>query len=209
MMQKQHALLVLLTVLAIASTTDGFVVVGQGGDVQRRLSTVALPMAGFGASNKGKKKKTSDTKKLKPKQQWDRYNDLKNAKGITVSVRVIGSTTIPMEQREVEWVGVGTVKSKDDAYTEAAVIRQRLLIAEHARRLYPLKFFATDTLEWGYTDGEEEIRVAGKVDMPQDVDKLIGFLGLPDSTGFYQKSEEYTVDSSTPGYEAIMKKQIV
>jgi hypothetical protein len=169
-------------------------------------------MAGFGAGaaaapNNKKKNSKKDVvpKKLKPKQQWDRYCLLSKAsQRVGVAVRVIDTS---------EWFEVGFVKSKEDAYTEPAVIRQRLLIAEHARRLYPLKILAKDKLEWAYSntkgeDEEEEWVVAGQVDMPEDIEKSIGFEGLPDLTGFYSKDKTGNQDdSTTQGGADKMKKQ--
>ena len=177
-------------------------------------------MAGFGAaaSKKDDKKKGGggggggDVAKLKPRQQWDRYTDLKGADSVVVGVRVLQSTSpvkLPEgEGQGQEWFKVGTIKSQDNAYTEAAVIRQRPLISEHARRLFPLKIFPKDTLEWGYMKGEEMV-VAGKVDMPDDIEKMIGFVGLPDETGFYMKIKEPLIDNTASGFSKMKKKGIV
>ena len=72
--------------------------------------------AGFGASDSKSKKKEA---KLKPKQMWDRYLDLKKEDKVPVGVRV-----------NDEWFDVGAVKSKNNKYTEIAVARQRGLLAE-------------------------------------------------------------------------------
>lgn len=164
-------------------------------------------MAGFGAAPKKDDKKKGDVK-LKPRQQWDRYADLKGADSVAVGVRVLESTSPVKLPEGQEWFSVGTVKSQDNAYTEAAVIRQRLLISEHARRLFPLKIFPKDTLEWGYMKGEDMV-VAGKVDMPDDIEKLIGFVGLPDETGFYMKIKEPLIDNTAGGFAKMKKKGIV
>jgi len=163
-------------------------------------SSSRLFMSGFGAAKNDKKKSDS---KLKPKQQWDRYLDLKTAETFVVAVRVVSDP--PAD----EWLQVGTVRTKDNAYTEAAVIRQRLLISEHARRLFPLQIFAKDTLEWAYMKGDEVVVVAGKVDMPDDIEKNIGFVGLPDPSGFYMKNTESLIDNSVGGFAKMKKKGIV
>ena len=76
------------------------------------------------AGNDKKKKKSAEKeKKLKPKQQWDRYSEFKREPKIHVGVRIKGDDSS-------EWMEVGRVKSKDSQYTEAAVFRQRAIIAE-------------------------------------------------------------------------------
>lgn len=85
--------------------------------------------AGFGGSSN--KKNAEDSKsqkdiKLKPKQQWDRYTDLKQETKIRVAVRVRNEDDVSGD----EWLEVGRVKSKENLYTEIAVARQRALIAE-------------------------------------------------------------------------------
>jgi len=82
---------------------------------------------GGGASTKNKvDKKSSASKqiiKLKPKQQWDRYLAMKGTKKIPVGIRM-------KEDETEDWIQVGYVRSKDDAYTEVSVAMQRALIAE-------------------------------------------------------------------------------
>lgn len=77
-------------------------------------------MAGFGADDKSKKKKET---KLKPKQQWDRFGDLKKEDKIRVAVKVVDSDS-------GDWLEVGFVRSAENAYTDFAVARQRSLIIE-------------------------------------------------------------------------------
>jgi hypothetical protein len=79
---------------------------------------------GFGGGGSASSSSTNKEKKLKPKQQWDRYvgGELKKATKVQVAARVVGTTP--------EWLVVGSVKSKDNAYTKIAVVRQRALIAE-------------------------------------------------------------------------------
>jgi hypothetical protein len=172
-------------------------------------------MAGFGAapSNKDSKQKAT---KLKPRQQWDRYAELKDSEKIRVAVRVSGSAdNVDVEDVDAKkWLEVGSVKSKNNEYTEAAVIRHRLLIAEHSRRVFPLQISAKDSkdnkLEWAYSKAEgEEWVMVGKVDMPEDIEKLSGFVGVPDDSGFYTKSTEPLADNSVKGYANMKKKGIV
>jgi hypothetical protein len=171
-------------------------------------------VSGFGASNKNKKGGSNKKKdvKLKPKQQWDRYVELKASESVRVAVRIIDIDSSEAQQ----WLQVGAVKSKGNAYTEAAVIRHRVLIAEHARRIHPLQISAKDKLEWAYSktstaqEGEEEWVVAGKVEnVPDDIDKLIGFEGLPDPTGFYARSTEKLGYRSVADFDNMMKKGTV
>jgi len=192
-------------ILLVAVSTHGFMTDPAQGLVQRRVSftsTSSLPMAGFGKDSEKKEIK------LKPKQQWDRYksDDLKGSKIVRVGVHVIDG-----EAGVVEWKEVGTVKSKDDSFTEIAVIRQKALIADHSRRMFPLQIFAKDTLEWGYMQGEEWL-VAGKAAMPDDIEKLIGFQGLPEPTGFYIKTatvKATSFDNSAldSGFDSLMQKR--
>jgi hypothetical protein len=83
-------------------------------------TTTSLEMAGFGADDKSKKKKET---KLKPKQQWDRFGDLKKEDKIRVAVKVVDSDS-------GDWLEVGFVRSAENAYTDFAVARQRSLIIE-------------------------------------------------------------------------------
>lgn len=110
--------------------------------VPTTTSSSRLYGGGFGGSGGGsaadkKSKKASaggdsgnsGDAKLKPKQQWDRYLDLKKETKIRVAVRCKTTTTDEGEEEE-EWLEVGRVKSKEDKYTELAVVRQRAIIAE-------------------------------------------------------------------------------
>ena len=85
-------------------------------------------MAGFGGggADKSKTKKVKETK-LKPKQQWDRYLDLKADSKIRVAVRVL---EVEDDDASKEWLEVGRIKSKGNQYTAIAVARQRAVIAE-------------------------------------------------------------------------------
>jgi hypothetical protein len=87
-------------------------------------ATTAGPLflAGFGsAKTTSKGKKGGVDGKLKPKQQWDRFIDMKRDNRVSVAVRIEGTE---------EWIEVGHIKSKENKYTELAVARQRALIAE-------------------------------------------------------------------------------
>eukprot|EP00545_Synedropsis_sp_CCMP1620_P007664 CAMPEP_0119013778 /NCGR_PEP_ID=MMETSP1176-20130426/8936_1 /TAXON_ID=265551 /ORGANISM="Synedropsis recta cf, Strain CCMP1620" /LENGTH=226 /DNA_ID=CAMNT_0006966895 /DNA_START=90 /DNA_END=770 /DNA_ORIENTATION=+ len=212
----------LLILLIAAFTADAFM---PSLAVPRpaTVSTSALQMAGFGAAapKKGKGTKKKDIK-LKPKPQWDRYvgDDLKASDSVRVAVRVVESTAPTGADNDVCWFEVGAVKSKENAHTEAAVIRHRLLIADHARRMFPLKILANDKLEWGYSTAEQQEGddedavvdwiVAGKVeDMPDDIDKLIGFQGLADPSGFYAFSKGLADTSTTASFNNMKNKGIV
>ena len=150
--------------------------------------------AGFGGgsnNNQKKKKKSSSTgadAKLKPKQQWDRYSELKRENKIRVGVRIVGEEN----DKHDEWLEVGRIKSKENKYTEMAVYRQRAIIAEHSKRLYPLKVSIKKKIEWGYrylSDSVEEWKTVDKSCMKDEVkglERLCGFEGKPDAaTGFY------------------------
>jgi hypothetical protein len=78
-------------------------------------SSRVVCQAGFGGESKTKEVK------IKPKQQWDRFLNLKKEDKFPVAVRVVG---------EEEWSEVGSVKSKENSYTELSVARQRALIAD-------------------------------------------------------------------------------
>jgi hypothetical protein len=91
-------------------------------------SSSRLFAGGFGGGGgksigEDKKKKPSKDGKLKPKQQWDRYQAFKLETKIRVAVRC-------KEDESDEWLEVGRVKTKDNKYTELAVARQRAIIAE-------------------------------------------------------------------------------
>ncbi len=86
---------------------------------QARHSSFPPLSAGFGASDK--KKEGKSPAPLKPKQQWDRYLALKQGPKVIVGVQI---------QDTDDWLPVGSVKAKDATALEAAVLRQRALIAE-------------------------------------------------------------------------------
>ena len=92
-------------------------------------------MAGFGGGGKSSKagskkgKKNGSNKQapltLKPKQQWDRYANLKAATAVRVGVRVVNDG-----EETNEWFETGKVKSENDESIEVAVLMQRGIIAE-------------------------------------------------------------------------------
>ena len=129
MMSQRFALATLISLLAVSSLEAFAPTLSRTSTIDRtsQLNTVyheerraTALFAGFGASG-GKKKKEI---KLKPKQQWDRFLDMKTEAKIRVAVRV---------SEDDEWLAVGSVRSKDDKLTEVAVFRQRALIAEVRR----------------------------------------------------------------------------
>ena len=128
-MSQRFALATLISLLAVSSLEAFAPTLSRTSTIDRtsQLNTVyheerraTALFAGFGASG-GKKKKEI---KLKPKQQWDRFLDMKTEAKIRVAVRV---------SEDDEWLAVGSVRSKDDKLTEVAVFRQRALIAEVRR----------------------------------------------------------------------------
>jgi len=160
---------------------------------------------GFGSSDDkrgGKKMKGGDSTKssLKPKKQWNSYlsDGFKNVPKVTVGVRMISDDD---DDNDIDrdtansWMSVGFVKSVDGKYTSYALLRQRALIADHAKRLYPLQIRSNARLEWGYNEkGDDEetewVAVPAKefnsLESPEKGDKDIGFEGFGDpSSGFY------------------------
>lgn len=141
---------------------------------------VVVYMAGFASADGVNKKKKE--MKLKPKQQWDRFTSLKKETSVLVAVRVVG---------QEEWLEVGRVKSKDNSNIEAAVAKQRVIIAEHSRRLFPLQVAKDAKVEWAFrqTDPEEQWVVVDKSVLdgsPEGIEKDMGFEGRPDpASGFY------------------------
>mmetsp|Transcript_40365 Transcript_40365/g.49174 ORF Transcript_40365/g.49174 Transcript_40365/m.49174 type:complete len:234 (+) Transcript_40365:101-802(+) len=159
---------------------------------QRVSQATTLRMAGFGggsgSSKKSKKKgKTTGLKPLKPKAQWDRYRAFKTSVEVKVGVKKVGGDDGDGEE---EWLNVGYVKSEGDEFRDVAVARQRALIAEHAKRVHPLKVSQKDALEWGYYDDEAESYIVVSKDVcndaPDGIERKIGFEGIADPTsGFY------------------------
>jgi len=172
---------------------------------------------GFGGGDKkGKDKRNkkalssqrSDVK-LKPKAQWDRFLDMKRgATRIRVAVKSINNNDndgTPPGNVDGEWLEVGHIKSVDDAYTAMAVARQRALIAEHAKRLFPLQISPKDTIAWAYWDTQDETwkEVDKKIlldeeNVPDGLEKLIGFEGRPDpnSGEYYWVYQQYQRSSN-------------
>jgi hypothetical protein len=99
-------------------------------------SSRVVCQAGFGGDSKSKEVK------IKPKQQWDRYLDLKKEDKSPVAVRVIG---------EDEWLEVGSIKSKENSYTELSVARQRALIADVSLAYFSCCFVLSLRTNWSLT----------------------------------------------------------
>jgi len=136
-------------------------------------SSSSVLYAGFGvgggeASNNNSKKKKkkkkinkTDTNKMKPKVQWDRYLEFKYEPKIAVAVQIITAADVAGGDGDGaggggEWLTVGCVKSKESKYTRQAVFRQRGIIAEHAKRLHPIQLATNGkqqvNLRWAYYD---------------------------------------------------------
>mmetsp|Transcript_49131 Transcript_49131/g.56645 ORF Transcript_49131/g.56645 Transcript_49131/m.56645 type:complete len:267 (+) Transcript_49131:117-917(+) len=235
-----HAFIVVPTIYSSSSTSC------------TRTQQSPLQMAGFGGDNngmassssskKGKMKKgETSSSKLKPRKQWDRFlsNELQTSDSICVAVRVQVNVN---ENKNNKWLSVGEIKSKDNMYTEASVIRHRVLIADHARRMFPAEIRINDKLEWGYNtdtstdtntnsskeEEQEDSKNVNKNDndnsndcwtivrkldeMPNEIDKLIGFRGFADPTGFYSSTGTFRSKASgnmkQTGYTSMQKKGI-
>ncbi len=180
------------------------VTVGSAPAPDRAIAT-AISMAGFGASSSSSSKKQdkigngSTSKQLLPKlrakSQWDRYLDMKQCKKVTVGVRIKGDDDSSSSING--WVEVGRVRSEGDEHIEAAVARQRALIAEHGKRLYPVKISPQAIFDWGYLkdEGGEEgnekkewitVDKSKGDDAPDGIEKKIGFEGISHPpTGYY------------------------
>jgi len=156
---------------------------------------------------------------LKPRKQWDRFlsQELETSDRIRVAVRVLQVQVNDENNSDNKWFSVGEIKSKDNMYTEASVIRHRVLIADHARRIYPAEIRINDKLDWGYNinintnfanedeeekeedsnDDNDDWTIVQKLDdMPNDIDKLIGFQGYADPTGFYSSTGTFRSKAS-------------
>ena len=210
-----RVVILLISVVACISCVD---VLAFTTSLQLTTSrSVPLSMAGFGggatSSKKQKKKKGATLPKLKAKSQWDRYNskELKTCQKITVGVRIKGGDVAN------DWLEVGRVRSANDEYTEIAVARQRALIAEHSKRLYPVQIPANAILEWGYIDGEDwkVMEKSNDDDAPNGIEKQIGFEGISDkASGFYcyyhegrvVEKEEEGMGTRGSGFKAIKGK---
>mmetsp|Transcript_8811 Transcript_8811/g.18082 ORF Transcript_8811/g.18082 Transcript_8811/m.18082 type:complete len:227 (+) Transcript_8811:71-751(+) len=194
------------TLLALGRVVSGFspLAPGRYGASSTRIRptnkiTPSTPLyAGFGGgaaagSKKNKKKKTPTDTKLKPKQQWDRYVDLKDEPAVAVAVQPEGTE---------EWLGVGSVRSRDSQYTPQAVFRQRALLAEHARRLHPGQVTSDGTLSWGYREPDGAYvrvdRACLDAAETEGLEKWVGFEGLP-VAGFYTDSATGRIDASALG----------
>jgi hypothetical protein len=135
-------MMMMVTATSAFTTIPPFALLNvQHSDCESRISSGnALYVAsgggggGFGggggaAADKKKKKGTATASAaLKPKQQWDRYGELKREDKVRVAIRIVGEKE--GEEGDGDWIDVGRIKSKDNLYTEIAVARQRALIAE-------------------------------------------------------------------------------
>jgi hypothetical protein len=191
-----------LRVSAFAPSSIGFAAVKnivENNNMRRSAGT--LYMAGFGAAASSSSSSGDSASKLKPKGQWDRYLDLKQATSHTVGVKAASAEE---SDNDGDWLVVGQVRCRDETLLTAAVARQRGLIADHAKRLFPLKVTPQIKLAWGYFQTTGDVAtpvdggaVSGKwvvvdpkaadaVAGQKDFDKSIGYEGTPDpSTGYY------------------------
>ena len=188
MLSSYYAVLVLFACLvSLLVDVESFVPSTNRVSASRVSSALSAGFGGASTSSKKQKKKGGSggpkLPKLKAKSQWDRYADLKKWKRITVGVRIQDDSSAN------EWMEVGRVRSINDEYTEVAVARQRALIAEHSKRLYPVKLPANSALEWGYISDEGEWTLVDKAkgdDAEKGIEKKMGFEGIADkATGFY------------------------
>mmetsp|Transcript_35623 Transcript_35623/g.40922 ORF Transcript_35623/g.40922 Transcript_35623/m.40922 type:complete len:276 (+) Transcript_35623:78-905(+) len=230
----------MIVAIVIASLCNNMSVVVNGfvtrapGNSKYLSSSSSVLYAGFGGGggegsnnknnnkkNKKKKINKTDTNKMKPKVQWDRYLEFKYEPKIAVAVQIITDA----DADAGEWLNVGCVKSKDSKYTSQAVFRQRGIIAEHAKRLHPIQLATNGkqqvNLRWAYYDFPTTTTTAEKEDEDEkdteeeghwmivdkstisgtedvvELDKLIGFMGRPDPvTGFYCQYEGGRITSN-------------
>eukprot|EP00587_Corethron_hystrix_P010227 CAMPEP_0113311250 /NCGR_PEP_ID=MMETSP0010_2-20120614/8558_1 /TAXON_ID=216773 ORGANISM="Corethron hystrix, Strain 308" /NCGR_SAMPLE_ID=MMETSP0010_2 /ASSEMBLY_ACC=CAM_ASM_000155 /LENGTH=230 /DNA_ID=CAMNT_0000166843 /DNA_START=77 /DNA_END=766 /DNA_ORIENTATION=+ /assembly_acc=CAM_ASM_000155 len=175
-------------------------------DKEIESSSSSSLYAGFGGGgsslSKKNKNKATDGKKgspLKPKQQWNRYIKMEKEAEITVGVKLV-------DEDNDEWLAVGKIRSRESKYTTKAVFRQRSLIAEHAKRMYPLQVLPKKKLQWGYKEDEEgegRWTVVDKSceDTEEELDaKLVGFEGLPEPSGFYSDIDSGRVTSNPQSF---------
>jgi hypothetical protein len=195
----------LLLAMMVTSLTDAFMlvlpplqharpaVVQQQRSLTIDRSSCLLQMAGFGGDGGASKKKKDKTIKLKPKAQWDSYKDLKKEEAVRVAVRRV---------RTKMFYQVGAIKSKNNAHPEAAVLAHKVLIADHARRIFPVQLPKKDRLEWAYCastatqDDDWVILDVNAVAPVEGIDKKSGFEGLADPTGLYAIRTVKNVDVS-------------
>lgn len=189
-------------------TSTSYSHTNNSNQVTSSSSSLSAGFGGGGAvSSKNNKKNKTKSKsaetKLKPKQQWDRFVELKDEPNVAVAVRIEGTD---------EWLGVGVVKSQGSKYTPQAVFRQRALIVEHAKRLHPGQLASSNKqqLQWGYyaepeeKDGEGQWAIVDKSCMndidaagAEGIQKLVGFKGRPDPvSGFYTEIAGGRMDAS-------------
>jgi len=182
---------------------------GGGGGSNKKSDKKKSKKGGGGGGSGGSSGSSGSGNALKPKQQWDRYLDLKKETKVRVAVRPTSSSSSSSDSSQSsqtttdsdsEWLEVGRVKSKQDKYTELAVVRQRAIIAEHAKRLYPLQVSSKKpSIEWSYFSDEDDCWLVPDKSILSDeavskivetegvgLEKVIGFEGRPDpATGYY------------------------
>jgi hypothetical protein len=149
-----------------------------------------LFLSGFGKAAASSNSNASKAPlKLKPKAQWDRFLDMKKWTPIPVAVRVVRT-----DGTSSDWLEVGKVKSEEDALTEMAVVIQRALLADHAKRLYPLQISAKDRVEYAISSSATPTTTLEWTLIPKDaikefttgIERQCGFEGKPDpASGFY------------------------
>jgi hypothetical protein len=203
-----------LVVAVVTSTPTSHAFSIHGGEIlfnhHRTVSVSSALFAGFGkqtagSNNKNNKKgkkttssttaTTTTTAALKPKSQWDRFMALKQSTAVKVGVRVVvdtasSSSTDRQEGGSAAWMEVGRVRAQEDTLDGqiAALVAQRGLVAEHAKRLFPLQISIKDRVEWGFqSESNEWVAVNVKDVNVESIDaKTIGFEGRPDpASGYY------------------------
>lgn len=179
------------TTVCCGPSVSSFLIVSPPAVHPRKLSF--LEMGGFGGGGSSQKVggKKGKVNALKPKTQWDKFKALKQSSRVTVAARVIAVASSDGESSDDgQWYEVGQIKSEGDEFTELAVVMQRVLIAEHAKRVYPLQFLPKDLVEWSYKGENDDWIVVDKskaTDAPSNIAKMIGFQGNPDKSGFYAR----------------------
>ncbi|KAL7527283.1 hypothetical protein ACHAWF_002121 [Thalassiosira exigua] len=204
---NMNLLLLLPLIAAALPLASSFLAATPSAVAPSRQQNSFLQMAGFGTSSRTSKKKGGKKKNvakagsnaLKPKAQWDKFKALKSSNRVAVAARVVAEGSSVDSN---DWYDIGVIKSEGDEYIESAVVLQRGIIAEHARRMYPLNFLLNEMIEYAYdaaegggetTDANKPewvVVTKGKEDVPPNVTKnMVGFQGHPDKSGFYTKSE--------------------
>lgn len=114
--------------LTICLSVDAFTPISfdKARSVRPARPSSQLWAGGFASGKKATSTNNNNNKqiKLKPKQQWDRFSDLKQETKVSVGIR------IQEDDDTKEWLEVGSVRSREGAYTAVSVALQRALIAE-------------------------------------------------------------------------------